>query len=261
MSKKSRGRSNRTSKKARTSSTTRYRGEKPKGYQEDMNRWSDGHTAERRTPHKTPNIEPKTRGQAEYMAKLEYATITFGLGPAGSGKSFLSVYQAVQAFENKEVQKIVITRPAVEAGESLGFLPGDLSEKVDPYLQPIWDALLIFMGSRKLEALKEAGLIEVAPIAFLRGRTFRDAYVLLDEAQNCTYAQMKMVLTRLGEGSRYAITGDASQSDLRKGQSGLLSMARKVAHLQGVEVHEFTAKDVVRHPLVSAIIDALGEDE
>ncbi|MCD7808093.1 MAG: PhoH family protein [Erysipelotrichaceae bacterium] len=201
-------------------------------------------------------IYPKTIGQRTYYQALKHNDVVFGIGPAGTGKTYLAVVFAIQALKNNEVKRIVLTRPAVEAGENLGFLPGDLKEKVDPYLRPLYDALYDMLGYEQTERLIEKGTIEIAPLAYMRGRTLEDAYVILDEAQNTTDAQMKMFLTRLGFNSKMIITGDVTQIDLPK---GVLSGLKRALHLlKGVEGIEFvylTSLDVVRHPVVQRIID------
>ncbi len=202
-------------------------------------------------------IKPKTLGQKKYIKSMEKNTVVFGIGPAGTGKTYLAVAMAVKAFKNKEVSRIILTRPAVEAGEKLGFLPGDLQTKVDPYLRPLYDALYDMFGLESYQRYVERGEIEIAPLAYMRGRTLDDAFIILDEAQNTTGEQMKMFLTRIGFGSRAVVTGDITQIDLPAGKKSGLKEAQKV--LQGVEDIEFcqfSEKDVVRHPLVQSIIKA-----
>lgn len=215
-------------------------------------------------------IKPKTIGQKEYIASVLKNTITIGVGPAGTGKTYLAVAAAVQAFRDKQVNRIILTRPAVEAGERLGFLPGDLQSKVDPYLRPLYDALGDMLGAPNLAAKQESGIVEVAPLAFMRGRTLNDAFLILDEAQNTTREQMKMFLTRLGFGSRAVITGDVTQIDLppiqrgqlregeREGEtrSGLVHALRVLDGVRGVAFHHFHNADVVRHPLVGRVVEA-----
>lgn len=202
-------------------------------------------------------IKPKTFGQKRYVDALRRHDIVFGIGPAGTGKTYLAMAMAVQAFKNREVSRIILTRPAVEAGESLGFLPGDLQEKVDPYLRPIYDALFDILGADSYLRLFEKGLIEVAPLAYMRGRTLDSAYVILDEAQNTTNEQMKMFLTRLGFGSKVCVTGDITQIDLGKGrQSGLKTVMKILKDVKGIEFINLTSADIVRHPLVQRIINA-----
>lgn len=202
-------------------------------------------------------VRPKTVGQADYVRAIDDHTVVFGLGPAGSGKTYLAVAKAVQALQAKQVQRIILTRPAVEAGEKLGFLPGTLNDKIDPYLRPLYDALRDMMDPEMIPKLMDAGIIEVAPLAYMRGRTLNDAFVILDEAQNTTAAQMKMFLTRLGFGSKMVVTGDISQVDLPRGEISGLRLVRRI--LNGVDdVHfaELHSADVVRHQLVGRIVDA-----
>lgn len=206
-------------------------------------------------------VTPKTKGQIDYVDAIKHNDIVFGIGPAGSGKTYLAMAMAVNAYKKGLVRRIILTRPAIEAGESLGFLPGDMVEKVLPYLRPLYDALYDMMEAEKVEALTEQGIIEVAPLAFMRGRTLNDAFVVLDEAQNSTPFQMKMFLTRLGFDSKTVITGDITQSDLPKGASNGLSDAEKVlAGINGIKFIHLTGKDVVRHELVQRIIEAYADD-
>ena len=201
-------------------------------------------------------IYPKTLGQKDYYLALKKHDVVFGIGPAGTGKTYLAVIFAVQALKNHEVQKIILTRPAVEAGENLGFLPGDLKEKVDPYLRPLYDALYDMLGQEQTERLIEKGVIEIAPLAYMRGRTLEDAYVILDEAQNTTDAQMKMFLTRLGFNSKMIITGDVTQIDLPRGVlSGLKRAIKILKDVKGIRFVYLTSLDVVRHPVVQRIIE------
>lgn len=202
-------------------------------------------------------IRPKTAGQRAYVDAIDEHTITFGIGPAGSGKTYLAVAKAVQALQNKEVKRIILTRPAVEAGEKLGFLPGTLSDKIDPYLRPLYDSLRDMMDPEVIPKLIEAGIIEVAPLAYMRGRTLSDAFVILDEAQNTTGAQMKMFLTRLGFGSKMVVTGDTSQVDLPRGTVSGLRVARRIlGDIDDISFQELGAGDVVRHHLISRIVAA-----
>ncbi len=202
-------------------------------------------------------VKPKTLGQKKYVDQIKNNDIVFGVGPAGTGKTYLAVAMAVAAFKNKEVNRIVITRPAVEAGESLGFLPGDLQMKVDPYLRPLYDALYDILGSDTYIKYKEKGMIEVAPLAYMRGRTLDDSFIILDEAQNTTKAQMKMFLTRIGFGSKAVINGDITQIDLPKGkQSGLKQVVEILKNVKGIGFVYLNDKDVVRHGLVQKIIRA-----
>jgi phosphate starvation-inducible PhoH-like protein len=206
-------------------------------------------------------VGAKTPAQARYLDALEAHDLVFGLGPAGTGKTFLAVAHGAQLLRAGSVERLVVTRPAVEAGERLGFLPGDLSEKVDPYMAPVWEALTNILGAEAFRRRRERGEIEVAPIAFMRGRTLSHAYVIVDEAQNASRLQMKMVLTRLGEGSRMAVTGDPSQVDLlNKADSGLAHAVSILDGVEGVAVSRFTAADVVRHPLVGRIVAAYDAD-
>jgi len=199
----------------------------------------------------------RTDNQRVYLDNIQQHDITFGIGPAGTGKTFLAVACAVDALERSAVQRIILSRPAVEAGERLGFLPGDLSQKVDPYLRPLYDALYDLMGFEKVGRAFEKGQIEIAPLAFMRGRTLNHAFVILDEAQNTTREQMKMFLTRLGFGSRCVVTGDVSQIDLPRGvDSGLIDAERVLRRVRGVATTRFTSADVVRHPLVARIVEA-----
>src|SRR6186713_291323 len=199
-------------------------------------------------------VRPKTAGQKRYVDAVQSHTVTFGIGPAGTGKSYLAVALAVQALQAKEINRIILTRPAVEAGERLGFLPGDILAKVDPYLRPLYDALYDMLEPEVVSRLMERGTIEVAPLAFMRGRTLNDSFIILDEAQNTTPEQMKMFLTRLGFGSKAVITGDITQVDLAKGQkSGLVDAQEVLNKIRGIAFTHFGAADVVRHPLVQRI--------
>ena len=206
-------------------------------------------------------VEPRTAAQKEYVESLFKNELSFGIGPAGTGKTYLAVAVAVSMYITGRVDKIILSRPAVEAGERLGFLPGDMKEKVDPYMQPLYDALNDFLPAKQMTKLVEDKSIEIAPLAFMRGRTLANAFVVLDEAQNATSMQMKMFLTRLGEGSRMVITGDRTQIDLPRGvQSGLADAERLLGAIPKISFNYFTSKDVVRHPLVAAIIDAYDAD-
>lgn len=207
--------------------------------------------------NKGRRIKCKTFGQKKYVSALKQHTVVFGVGPAGTGKTYLAVAMAVLAYKNKEVEKIILTRPAVEAGEKLGFLPGDLQNKVDPYLRPLYDALYDFLGAESFKSMSERGAIEVAPLAYMRGRTLSDAYIILDEAQNCTIEQMKMFLTRFGEGSRVVVTGDITQIDLPyERKSGLVHALDVLKGVEGIAQIYLTHKDVVRHEMVQRIISA-----
>lgn len=202
-------------------------------------------------------IRPKTLGQKEYIDQIRDKMIVFGIGPAGTGKTYLAMAMAINAFKNNEVNRIIMTRPAIEAGENLGFLPGDLQSKVDPYLRPLYDALYEIMGTESFQKNMERGLLEVAPLAYMRGRTLDNAYIILDEAQNTTPAQMKMFLTRIGFGSKVIVTGDLTQKDLPKhAVSGLEVACRVLGKVEGIAFCRLTDKDVVRHPLVQKIVQA-----
>ena len=203
----------------------------------------------------------KTVGQKQYVEAIKKNTVVFGVGPAGTGKTYLAVCLAVAAFKSKQVEKIILTRPAVEAGEKLGFLPGDLQTKVDPYLRPLYDALQEMLGAETYAKLMEKGVIEVAPLAYMRGRTLSGAFIILDEAQNTTKEQMKMFLTRMGEGSKTVVTGDVTQVDLPEGKtSGLVHAVDILKDVEGIEICRLTDKDVVRHPMVMRIIRAYETD-
>lgn len=202
-------------------------------------------------------IGPRTAGQKQYVDAIRKHTATFAIGPAGTGKTYLAMAMAVRALKDKEVGRIILTRPAVEAGEKLGFLPGDLYQKVDPYLRPLYDALYDMMDAEQFQGLMEKGIIEVAPLAYMRGRTLNDSFIILDEAQNTSPEQMKMFLTRLGFGSKVVVTGDATQIDLPQGQSsGLLVVEQILSGIDGIAFVHLTARDVVRHKLVQRIVEA-----
>lgn len=207
-------------------------------------------------------IRPKTLGQKKYVDAIKRSSIVFGVGPAGTGKTYLAVALAVYALKNKEIDKIILTRPAVEAGEKLGFLPGDMNEKVDPYLRPLFDALQEMMGQDAYLRHIERGSIEIAPLAYMRGRTLSNSFIILDEAQNATKEQMKMFLTRMGENSRIVVTGDVTQIDLPKNvKSGMIDAIEVLDGVEGIEIVKLTAKDVVRHELVTRIIQAYEKAE
>lgn len=207
-------------------------------------------------------IRPKTLGQKKYVDAIKRSSIVFGVGPAGTGKTYLAVALAVYALKNKEIDKIILTRPAVEAGEKLGFLPGDMNEKVDPYLRPLFDALQEMMGQDAYIRHIERGSIEIAPLAYMRGRTLSNSFIILDEAQNTTKEQMKMFLTRMGENSRIVVTGDVTQIDLPKNvKSGMIDAIEVLDGVEGIEIVKLTAKDVVRHELVTRIIQAYEKAE
>lgn len=207
-----------------------------------------------KTPTKT--VRAKTLGQKRYLEAIDEHTITFGIGPAGTGKTYLAVAKAVAALYAKQVNRIILTRPAVEAGERLGFLPGTLSEKIDPYLRPLFDALQEMLEPEATGKLMESGVIEVAPLAYMRGRTLNDSFIILDEAQNTTAEQMKMFLTRLGFGSKMVVTGDATQVDLPQGKSGLDVATRVLKEVSDLHIARLSSKDVVRHELVTRIVEA-----
>jgi len=211
------------------------------------------------TPSKT--VRAKTAGQKNYLDAIDENTITFGIGPAGTGKTYLAVAKAVEALYKKEVSRIILTRPAVEAGERLGFLPGTLSEKIDPYLRPLFDSLQEMLEPEVTAKLMEAGVIEVAPLAYMRGRTLNDSFIILDEAQNTTGEQMKMFLTRLGFNSKMVITGDITQVDLPGGKSGLGIAQKVLADVEGLHVQKLSSRDVVRHELVTRIVEAYERAE
>ncbi len=211
--------------------------------------------------HKGKSVKCKTAGQKEYVSAIKRHTVTFGVGPAGTGKTYLAVCLAAASYKGKQTEKIILTRPAVEAGEKLGFLPGDLQTKVDPYLRPLYDALQEMFGLETYTKLIEKGAIEVAPLAYMRGRTLSNAFVILDEAQNATREQMKMFLTRLGEGSKMVVTGDLTQTDLPAGKkSGLEQAITILKNVEDIAVCTLTEKDVVRHPLVMRIVRAYEKD-
>ena len=211
---------------------------------------------------KGKQIKPKTVGQKKYVDAIGKNTVVFGVGPAGTGKTYLAVCMAALAYKQKEIEKIILTRPAVEAGEKLGFLPGDLQNKVDPYLRPLYDALSEMFGLETYQKLIERGVIEIAPLAYMRGRTLSSSYIILDEAQNTTKEQMKMFLTRLGENSKMVITGDVTQIDLPQGkESGLKHATKILKGIDGVEIMNLTHKDVVRNPLVAEIVKAYTKSE
>jgi phosphate starvation-inducible protein PhoH and related proteins len=208
------------------------------------------------------SIQPRTLNQKNYVLAIENHSLTFGIGPAGTGKTYLAAVTAVKALQNRKVERLVLTRPAVEAGEKLGFLPGDLQQKIDPYLRPLYDALNEMIGAEKVPQMIEKGIIEIAPLAYMRGRTLSNAFIIVDEAQNTTTAQMKMILTRLGQNSRMVVTGDITQTDLPRHQtSGLVAAQRILKNVEGIAFTHFTRADVVRHPLVQKIIEAYEDLE
>lgn len=203
------------------------------------------------------NVKPRSDGQATLMKAIEDYSLSMAIGPAGTGKTYLAISLAVESLLRGDVDRIILSRPAMEAGESLGFLPGDLHEKMAPYLRPLYDALGDRMGGKKVRQLIEDGTIEIAPVGFMRGRTLNNAFVVIDEAQNCTYAQLKMLLSRLGWHSKMVITGDPDQSDLLDGMSGLADIARRVKPISNIAVVELQQEDIVRHPLVAEMLDVL----
>ncbi|MGF7185494.1 phosphate starvation-inducible PhoH-like protein [Desulfitispora alkaliphila] len=210
--------------------------------------------------HQGKQIMPKTLGQANYLKAIQNYDVVFGIGPAGTGKTYLAVVKAVAALKEKRVNRIILARPAVEAGEKLGFLPGDLQEKVNPYLRPLYDGLYDILGAETAQKYMEKNIIEVAPLAYMRGRTLNDSFIILDEAQNTTPEQMKMLLTRIGFGSKAVITGDITQVDLPKGQySGLIEVQKVLKNVEGISFCYLTAADVVRHPLVQKIVTAYDD--
>ncbi len=214
------------------------------------------------SPHREKQVGPRTRGQREYVEAIRKFDIVFGIGPAGTGKTYLAMACAVEALRNQEVRRIILTRPAIEAGESLGFLPGDMYEKISPYLRPLYDALYDMMEAERIEKYLETGIIEVAPLAYMRGRTLNEAFIILDEAQNATAEQMKMFLTRLGFDSKAVITGDITQSDLPNGKPlGLLKAQKILKDVEGIRLINLTGADVVRHELVQKVIEAYARAE
>lgn len=203
------------------------------------------------------NIRAQNDSQQKMLDAIDEAPLVFSIGAAGTGKTYIAIAKAVEALDSGSVRRIILSRPAVEAGESLGFLPGDMEEKLSPYLRPLYDALCDRLSSKRLKALMAEGVIEIAPIAFMRGRTLNNAYIVIDEAQNCTYGQLKMLLTRLGWNSSMVVTGDPAQSDLLPGLSGLEDVVEKLENLENIRAIRFSRKDVVRHPLVAEMIEAL----
>ncbi|MDE1151834.1 MAG: PhoH family protein [Micavibrio sp.] len=203
------------------------------------------------------NVRPRSEGQKRLMEAIEKHNLVFAIGPAGTGKTYLAVTAAVEAFEAGKVERIILSRPAVEAGEKIGFLPGDLQDKMAPYLRPLYDALNDRMGIKRLKQCIETGEIEIAPIGYMRGRTLNNAFVVIDEAQNCTYAQIKMLVSRLGHNSTIVITGDPDQSDLLEGISGLRDMAHKLGQVEGIATEYLRETDIVRHPLVAKMLEVI----
>lgn len=222
--------------------------------------WSpvDEEITEDRDQSYVRRVKPRSKNQEVFMQSIDQHALTIALGPAGTGKTYLAITAAVEAFEAGKVSRIVLTRPAIEAGETLGFLPGDLEEKMAPYLRPLFDCLGERMGAKRLRKMIADGDIEIAPVAYMRGRTLNNAFVVIDEAQNCTYQQIKMLLSRLGWHSKMVVTGDPDQSDLLAGMSGLSEIARRLSQIENIGVVELTEKDIVRHPLVGEIIERLA---
>ena len=223
----------------------------------DEPQWSPVDDEQNRHQKYRKNVRPQNETQGKLLSAISEKPLVFAVGAAGTGKTFLAVAKAVEALEAGDVRRIILSRPAVEAGESLGFLPGDLEDKLSPYLRPLYDALCDRISSKRLKALLAEGVIEIAPIAYMRGRTLNNSFVLIDEAQNCTYGQLKMLLTRLGWNSSMVVTGDPEQSDLLDGMSGLSEICERLETLENVDVVRFSGADVVRHPLVANMIDVL----
>ncbi len=211
----------------------------------------------RRDQKYVKNIKPRSEGQKSLIQSIKERSLTLAIGPAGTGKTYLAIASAVEAFENGEIERIVLSRPAMEAGESLGYLPGDMQEKMAPYLRPLYDSLGDRLGGKKVRQYLEDGTIEIAPIGFMRGRTLNNAFIVIDEAQNCTYGQLKMILSRLGWHSTMVITGDPDQSDLLEGISGLAPIARKLKAVDNIGVCQLEQSDIVRHPLVAKMLNVL----
>ncbi len=211
----------------------------------------------RRDKKYVKNIKPRSEGQAQLMQSIKDHSLTLAIGPAGTGKTYLAISSAVEALEKGEVERIILSRPAMEAGESLGFLPGDLHEKMAPYLRPLYDSLGDRMGGKKVKQMLDDGTIEIAPIGFMRGRTLNNAFVVIDEAQNCTYGQLKMILSRLGWHSTMVVTGDPDQSDLLEGISGLSETSKRLGEVRNVGVIHLDQSDIVRHPLVAEMLNVL----
>jgi phosphate starvation-inducible protein PhoH and related proteins len=229
-------------------------------YQNQTKEWRDRPSISK--SRRGESIQPRTLNQKNYVLAIESHSLTFGIGPAGTGKTYLAAVTAVKALQNRKVERLVLTRPAVEAGEKLGFLPGDLQQKIDPYLRPLYDALNEMIGAEKVPQMIEKGIIEIAPLAYMRGRTLSNAFIIVDEAQNTTTAQMKMILTRLGQSSRMVVTGDITQTDLPRHQtSGLVAAQKILKNVEGIAFTHFTRADVVRHPLVQKIIEAYEDLE
>jgi phosphate starvation-inducible PhoH-like protein len=228
------------------------------GDQRDEKDWDPlGGMPDRRDQSYVKNVRPRSEGQKALMTAIEKHNLVFAIGPAGTGKTYLAISAAVEAFEKGKVDRIILSRPAVEAGERIGFLPGDLQDKMAPYLRPLYDALNDRLGLKRLKNLIDTGEIEIAPIGYMRGRTLNNAFVVIDEAQNCTYGQIKMIVSRLGWNSTMVITGDPDQSDLLEGISGLRDMARKLEAVAGIGVEYLRDTDIVRHPLVAKMLEVI----
>ncbi len=219
--------------------------------------WHPLQEEDKREQKYVKNVKARSVGQQALMDSMKERDLTFAVGPAGSGKTYLAIASAVDALEAEEVDRIILSRPAIESGESLGFLPGDLAEKMAPFLRPLYDALNDRLGAKRLKKYMEEGVIEIAPVGYMRGRTLNNSFVVIDEAQNCTYAQLKMLLTRLGWNSTMVITGDPDQSDLLEGISGLRAITEKVDEIEKIGVIRLTSNDIVRHPLVAEMLDVL----
>lgn len=247
---------------ARKSKVTKYKANKApdiaKVHRLHSNGWDplEG-MDQRRDQSYLKTVRPRSAGQEQLMQAIRTHNMVLALGPAGSGKTYLAISAAVEAFEAGRVERIVLSRPAVEAGESIGFLPGDLQDKMAPYLRPLYDALNDRMGLKKLKQCIDSGEIEIAPIGYMRGRTLNNAFVVIDEAQNCTYAQIKMIISRLGWNATMVVTGDPDQSDLLEGISGLADMARKLEQVEGISVVRLRDTDIVRHPLVARMLEVV----
>lgn len=228
------------------------------GDQRDKREWDPlGGAMDRRDQSYVKNVRPRSEGQKTLMEAIERNNLVLAIGPAGSGKTYLAISAAVDAFEKGKVDRIILSRPAVEAGEKIGFLPGDLQDKMSPYLRPLYDALNDRLGIKRLKNLLDTGEIEIAPVGYMRGRTLNNAFVVIDEAQNCTYGQIKMIVSRLGWNSTMVITGDPDQSDLLDGISGLRDMAKKLEKVNGIAVQYLRETDIVRHPLVAKMLEVI----
>ena len=249
------------SKKSRKSRNPSYPNKEnvvhPSSFKNDAWHPLDKEIDGRRDQKYVKNIKPRSEGQAQLIEAIRNYSLTFAVGPAGTGKTYLAISAAVEAIENGEVERIVLSRPAMEAGESLGFLPGDMQEKMEPYLRPLYDSLGDRLGGKKVRKMLEDGTIEIAPIGFMRGRTLNNSFVVIDEAQNCTYAQLKMILSRLGWHSTMVVTGDPGQSDLLDGISGLSQVSEKLGSLENIAVCNLGKVDIVRHPLVAEMLRVL----